>query len=481
MGFQFVHIETFSRKADKQGRSVAFILQEARREPTACQHVPHPLPPTVIHGISPVDVEALHDRLVADAATVDKSGKTRRLRVDQHTLCTVVSSHPATMDMVRADGATAAAVADWERRTLAWLVGQYGDRLVSVVRHEDESHPHVHAYVLPRDDPTLRAKALHPGWAAKDAAIRDARVVGTDAKTANARGDTAYKKAMRQWQESYWQSVGLPCGLARLGPGRRRLTRAAWQAEQSVARTTGMAIRAAEQAKHEARQTNAEARERVVVADVREAEARAAADHAHAAIADAKRRLGDAKRVEAEANQARRRVEGDARQKARAVLAQAKTEGARILAEAEARAAPLRRVGGWLGTIWTGFRGVEARLTAAADARVAKARTAAASEVSRAKVALRQEAETAVGAELASLRRSAEAAQRSRAAAEKRAEKAEAEARRLLEVAQSWADAERKARGDLHHEQQERKRFQAMWAEADNRLLDLDQRNFRPR
>ena len=124
MGFQFIHVETFSRKADKQGRSVAFILQEARREPAACQHVPHPLAPTVIHGISPVEVEALHDRLVADAATVDKFGKARRVRVDQHTLCTVVASHPATMDMVRADGATAAAVADWVRRTLAWLRGR---------------------------------------------------------------------------------------------------------------------------------------------------------------------------------------------------------------------------------------------------------------------------------------------------------------------------------------------------------------------
>jgi hypothetical protein len=37
---------------------------------------------------------------------------------------------------------------------------------------------------------------------------------------------------MRKFQDDYYFSVGLQNGLARIGPGRRRLPRAVWQAEK---------------------------------------------------------------------------------------------------------------------------------------------------------------------------------------------------------------------------------------------------------
>lgn len=52
MGYQFVHLESFSRKGDDKGRSTAFVLAEARRDPAASVHVAARLPPVVVYGRS---------------------------------------------------------------------------------------------------------------------------------------------------------------------------------------------------------------------------------------------------------------------------------------------------------------------------------------------------------------------------------------------------------------------------------------------
>src|SRR5690606_2693934 len=155
------------------------------------------------------------------------------------------------MEEARGNASTAADVAAWEKRTIAWLARQYGDRLLSVVRHTDEAHAHLHAYILPDD---LRASRLHPGVEAKRVVAEAGPREGEDAKALNRRGDAAYKAALREWQDSYWQHVGLPSGLTRLGPARRRLTREEWHAEQVACRA---AKQAAEQAAEIERQAAA--------------------------------------------------------------------------------------------------------------------------------------------------------------------------------------------------------------------------------
>ena len=247
VSYQFIHIETYARKADSAGRSTTFVFDEADRQPDACQHVTAPQPPTLVDGAMLAEVRALHDHRAAQAMT-EAAGKAKRIRVDQHTLATVVASFPNPWNEVRADSAQAAALADWERRTVDWLRDQFGDQLKAVVRHDDERFPHLHAYILPADA-SMRAKVLHPGWSAKSAAVAAAKAEGVDGKAANARGDSTYKAAMRAWQDCYWESVGLPCGLARLGPGRRRLTRAEWQTEQAAARTAAELLKRASAAR----------------------------------------------------------------------------------------------------------------------------------------------------------------------------------------------------------------------------------------
>ena len=67
-------------------------------------------------------------------------------------------------------------------------------------------------------------KPLHPGYAAS-VPIRQAG--GTQAAQSD-----AYKAAARGWQDEYHKKVAAECGLARLGPGRQRLSRAQWLDQQ---------------------------------------------------------------------------------------------------------------------------------------------------------------------------------------------------------------------------------------------------------
>ena len=239
MAYQFIHLETYGRKPDTKGRSVGYVLDEASRAPDATLHVDSPQPPELVFGMPLDELRAVHDQRAGNAFSVDVKGKPRKARIDQHTLCTIIASHP---------GGDPADVAKWESLTLAWLQATYGERLASVVRHVDEGHPHLHIYVLPGpDDASMKARAFHPGVVAKEQARSSASDAGADAKTANKTGDKAYKAAMRTWQDSYWHAVGIPCGLARIGPGRRRLSRAGWQAEQDqVKRVAGLADALAE-------------------------------------------------------------------------------------------------------------------------------------------------------------------------------------------------------------------------------------------
>ncbi|MFC7455242.1 hypothetical protein [Insolitispirillum peregrinum] len=473
MGYQFVHLETYSRKADSAGRSTTFVLDEAERRLDACQHVAEPVPPTVVFGMSVSEVRDLHD-VRAAAAMTEAAGKARRIRSDQHTLGTVVASFPVPWDEVRSAPSKAEALANWERRTVDWLRDQYGEQLVSVLAHCDERFPHLHAYILPAD-PSMRAKVLHAGWSAKASAVAAAKAGGADGKTANAKGDVAYKAAMRAWQDSYWQAVGLPCGLARLGPGRRRLTRAAWQTEQAAARTTAVLMGKADEAQRAVQEAEAELGARSQAASNLEGRAKAAAENAYSAIAEAKMRLAEAKQAVDSAVAARRQAEANARREARAVLAQARIEGAHIVAAAEAKAAPMRRFGGWLGSVWAGFRSVERKLVAAADARVAAARTVAAAEIAEAKARLREEARQEVGDLLTELRQTAARAEDERKWAEKRLEKLEANAKRHAEAAQQAKDALGKEKSARQRAEAERERFQSLWADADNVLRAIEQ------
>ena len=280
MGYQFIHLETYARKADANGRCTDFIFAEASRKPKACVHVANPLPPLVVYGVCIEDVQEIHDDAAATATIAVKGGHVRKVARDKKTLHTVVASHPFTMDEIRADPLKRAETEQWEKRTISWLRQQYGGDLKTVIRHEDEEYFHVHAYIIPLDEPGMSALKFHPGTTAKRAVMGSCKE-GDDRKALNKKADAAYKAAMRAWQDSYHQAVAIPCGLTRLGPQRRRLTREEWQREKVQAKALQAAIEQAEAVKASGevfiQQTKSEADAiRAVAAQEREAATKAA-------------------------------------------------------------------------------------------------------------------------------------------------------------------------------------------------------------
>ncbi|TCL72126.1 plasmid recombination protein [Rhizobium sp. BK251] len=244
MAYQFARIEIFAR-SDKAGRTTDFILDEVSRVPSASAHVQSPKPPEVVYGLDVDALRTLHDERAATAKTprTDKNGKTthKAIRKDQNTLAAVVFSHPATMEEYRASADVRRDVQKWERASIAWLRQQYGDQLVSVVRHTDESHPHLHAYLLP-DDTEMRAGRLHPGYVEKNAIVAEGILPGEDKKALDKRANRAYVGGLRAWLDDYHQRVAVPAGLTRLGAGKRRLTRAQWHQEKAQAAALKQAV-----------------------------------------------------------------------------------------------------------------------------------------------------------------------------------------------------------------------------------------------
>lgn len=351
MGFQFVHMTAYSRKGDGKGRSTGFVFGEARRDPSASLHVAAPAPPVIVHGVSVEELERLHDATAEAATTTPKGGRPRKVQKSQHTLMAVVASHPYSMEEVRTNPEKRREAEEWERRTVAWLRAQYGDKLVSVIRHEDESHYHLHAYVLP-NDPAMRASALHPGQTAKAAIMAAGPAEGEDSKTMNKRGDKAYRTAMREWQDSYHTTVGVPCGLTRLGPQRRRLTRMEWQAERTQARALRASLDRAATVKEKI-ETHIATKKGEVEALVSTAESIASAlrADAEAAKAEAARQL-DAARVSTEAAKAAHDRAVAEQRKARSMMSRAREEAARVTAAA----ARLQHLPSMLRTVYDGFR-----------------------------------------------------------------------------------------------------------------------------
>jgi hypothetical protein len=224
MSYQFIHEESYARSAGKGktgGHSVSSIISEALRAPGAHPHVEAPLPPVTLFGCAPDAVEAL---ATSYAETV-KDAQGRKLRTDSPVLLAGVVSAPGAMSD-----------AQWlvfKRDAVTALQERYGERLRSVIEHTDEAHKHIHYYCVPLAGE--RFDTLATGRGAKAAAEAAGKAEGLKKEQLSKLGNDAYKAERREFQDWFFKRVGMKHGLARIGPGRRRLSRAQWQAEQQQA------------------------------------------------------------------------------------------------------------------------------------------------------------------------------------------------------------------------------------------------------
>ena len=212
--FQFIHIECYAREAGKGkagGNDIDKVVAENEREEGNCPHVANPAAPIIRYGLSAKEAGELAKKWAETAK--DASG--RKLRKDGLCLLEGIISYQNTgknWDEFRED-------------CIDWLHSQYGNRLKSVIEHTDETHPHIHFLVVPRIGE--RFETIHRG----KAAAAEAKAAGKKKGGQN----LAYIEAMREWQDEFSRDVAMGHGMTRIGPKKRRLTRAAWNAEQQQA------------------------------------------------------------------------------------------------------------------------------------------------------------------------------------------------------------------------------------------------------
>ena len=258
MGYQFVHYEAYARVAKKarskgaEGRrSLNAICREADRERGSHPHVENPLQPTSINGL-PFDsfldaAEAIGKAADESRITTQRNGKEVKQKVPKNgsVALGVVASFPTAVEDLTEDGKRE--VEAWVDDVIEFAKKEFGDnRVQAACLHLDEKFPHVH--ILVGDvEPTDRFVTPHLGDQARNAAQK-----GDRSKQGKKIGNDAYKSEMLRFQDSYHTHVAIRHGQTRKGPGRRRLTRPQWRAEQKAAEAAASALKARERAQAEA-------------------------------------------------------------------------------------------------------------------------------------------------------------------------------------------------------------------------------------
>lgn len=214
--YQFIHIEDFSINTPKKKRhdrpynneveaanhketdNVRGVIAEAKREPgnipMSVKEVENPI---LLYGLDLDAVEALATEYHKKTKIKDKNGKEKKLRNDANVMIAgVISLNAECIDFWD----------DYKKKAIQYLKEKYGDRLKSVIEHTDEPNPHFHFYVIPEIGE--RFELLHDG--------RKAMLENKD-KVKRIQ-NRAYKDAMRQFQEDFYQKVSFNFGLMKNGP-----------------------------------------------------------------------------------------------------------------------------------------------------------------------------------------------------------------------------------------------------------------------
>jgi hypothetical protein len=209
---QFVHVNGYglnlAATRKKEARTFGQVVGEMLRHPGHCAHVAQPRKPVHVIGHDPKKVlgwvQRQHTRQTVNG---------RHLRKDAWVALVGVSSWPVAAEQVRTSIAEANRFKIWQVRDVAWLRRQFPTAAAFlVVLHTDENFFHHHWVVVPEH--LSLTVDYHPGHRAKRLAVAAGKMPSAANKD--------YCAAMRAWQDSYFEEVGEPCGLARISEAPRR-------------------------------------------------------------------------------------------------------------------------------------------------------------------------------------------------------------------------------------------------------------------
>jgi Plasmid recombination enzyme len=198
MSNQFVRLEPYSHAR------AASILAEAAREPEFCQHVREPSTPRWILGSQKEVLSAMETYMARPVPIRYPNGAVgmRKQRRDHRCLVAGVASWPDPVEVVRrGSNEQGKLLYEWAQQTLYWLDKQFGKDLIAAVVHLDESHPHIHYFVVGD------ANKTHPGLRA-----RYADGIRLESKKEK---DRRYRNSMTQFLDDYHLEVGSRFGMAR--------------------------------------------------------------------------------------------------------------------------------------------------------------------------------------------------------------------------------------------------------------------------
>jgi hypothetical protein len=217
--YQFIHLETYSdvpRKHSKRPSAKA-VARECQRKDESYPHIATANESDLLYGIQPLEALSKTKELIKKC----KDPLGRKIRKDAPIISFGVASIKveSTPENWQSDE-----VQKWVEDTIDFLKQRFGESFVSLSRHTDERFCHLHFAIVPKlnKNGSIHLGSFHPGLAAQ-------RAVKINKKSAK---DHAYKSAMREFQDQYYEGVGLKNGQLRFGPRRRRLTRKEWYSQR---------------------------------------------------------------------------------------------------------------------------------------------------------------------------------------------------------------------------------------------------------
>ncbi|ELB2280588.1 plasmid recombination protein [Vibrio alginolyticus] len=206
--YQFYHFDTYPINTTKSSKAFGQVSKEFMRHPSAVPHIESPQPPILRFGVDAYQAEQIIQARIKKA----KDARGRKIRKDAQVCISSVVSFPRELEQQFPEF-----YEDWVQRNINYFRRQYGENLLSVIEHQDESHPHLHM-IIGMPDTTEPGKAalknIHSPYMKRDSL--------EGSKTMK---NTAYNEACRKMQDDYYSRVSVHHGLLRTGPKRKRLTR----------------------------------------------------------------------------------------------------------------------------------------------------------------------------------------------------------------------------------------------------------------
>lgn len=245
----FCRLETYSRirrrasrvgGIERPGRpSIEDVLTEAMRIPGECPHISDVRQPEVLFGNHPLTLLAE----VNGGAGAARDPIGRKIRKDALLLLTAVATYPDSRAEVEASPTATIECVKWCSKIVEFFHVEFGEHLHSVVKHLDETHIHVHGFVRPLFSAgETNVCQLHPGKCAEKNVAKESDRTGRARKHKY----RAYRTAMREFQDRYYQGVSVHFGHGRFASKKKRASRPEWEEIKTYEKAALAARREAE-------------------------------------------------------------------------------------------------------------------------------------------------------------------------------------------------------------------------------------------